>query len=197
MNYRKTIVLVGLLMGVAPNAVRAGLDFIIDSESSAVLFKIKNRDVSFVYGRFRKVSGVITVNRRVKPTELALEVQVSAKSLDTNSKKRDKHLKGKDFFNTRSNPKIKFKSTEATKLEDNKFKVKGEMEFMGIKKEIAVEFQVTGFKRIAGQKSRLGGQTTFTIKRSDFGMGKMVPEVADEVTIIVSLEGEFTLPPAG
>ena len=197
MTYGKTIVLVGLLMGAAPGALGAGLDFKIDSENSAVLFKVKNRDVAFVYGRFNKVTGVINVDRRVDPTELSLEIKVSAKSLDTNSKKRDKHLKGKEFFDSRSKPNITFKSTKATKLEDNKFKVTGELEFLGIKKEITVEFQITGFKRIRGGKSRLGGQTTFTIKRSDFGMTNMLSEIADEVTIIVSLEGEFTMPPAG
>lgn len=191
MTYGKTIVLVGLLMGAAPGALGAGLDFKIDSENSAVLFKVKNRDVAFVYGRFNKVTGVINVDRRVDPTELSLEIKVSAKSLDTNSKKRDKHLKGKEFFDSRSKPSITFKSTKATKLEDNKFKVTGELEFLGIKKEITVEFQITGFKRIRGGKSRLGGQTTFTIKRSDFGMTAFLEGngLGDEISLFITIEG--------
>ena len=44
---------------------------------------------------------------------------------------------------------------------------------------------------------RLGGQSTFTIKRSEFGLGAMIPEIADEVTVMVNIEGKFEMLPVG
>ena len=44
--------------------------------------------------------------------------------------------------------------------------------------------------RIHGGGYRIGFETTFTIKRSDFGMDFMMGGVGDEVRIIVSVEGE-------
>jgi polyisoprenoid-binding protein YceI len=37
--------------------------------------------------------------------------------------------------------------------------------------------------------SRVGYETTFTLKRSDFGMTNMLDAIGDEVRLIVSIEG--------
>jgi len=54
-----------------------------------------------------------------------------------------------------------------------------------------------GLKKVAPLTHRLGGQITFTVKRSDFGMDYMLGEIADEVTVMVNLEGEYKIPPVG
>jgi polyisoprenoid-binding protein YceI len=57
-------------------------------------------------------------------------------------------------------------------------------------------FEPTGLKKV-GVFFRMGGEATFTIKRSDYGMTHMLPEIADEVTVMVNIEAAYELPPLG
>ncbi len=171
--------------------------YAIDAEHSAVLFKVMNRDIAFIYGRFKSVTGTISADGRTKQTQIALKVEVNAHSVDTNSKKRDRELKSKKFFTTSKFKKITFESKTCKKLEGNDFELTGDLTCMGKTVPLTVVFEVTGSKGLGKGLYRIGGQATFTIKRSDFGLDAWLPEVADEVTVIVSLEGERYSAPAG
>ena len=118
--------------------------------------------------------------------------------MDTNSQQRDDHIKSQDFLNTTQYPTILFDSSKITavKKKKNTFKVTGDLEFHGVTKSVTFEATLVGEANTRmGQRSGFEGE--LTIQRSDFGMTNMLSEIADEVTIIVSLEGEFTMPPAG
>lgn len=173
------------------------LEYEIDSEHSTVLFKIMNRDISFIYGRFKMISGTISTNHKTKPTEFEMKVEVKPHSVDTNSRERDKKLKSKEFFYTSKFKTITFESKETKKLEDNKFELIGELTLMGKTLPLTVVFELTGAKSMGKGEYRMGGQTTFSIKRSEFGLDALIPEVADEVTVIISLEGKRKVVAAG
>lgn len=200
MNSGKVVtatLLVSLLTGGLTVRAAGLQEYVIDSEHSAVIFKVKNRDITFIYGRFKIVSGTISANRRRNPTRIEIKAEVKAQSVDSNSKSRDRHIKGKEFFNTSKFKVISFESKESKKLEDNKFELTGELTLLGKTLPLTVIFEVTGSKSLDRGQYRMGGQTTFTIKRSDFGMDAMIPGIADEVTVIVSLEAERKVAPAG
>ncbi len=181
----------------AQSVSQAGAKYEIDSENSAVLFKVKNRDVSYVHGRFKGVSGSISADSLFNPTSFTFNVVVKAGSVDTNSKKRDRHISGKEFFNTSKYRKITFKSKSCKKLEDNQFEVVGNLTMLGKSKEITVVFHLIGSKKIGPTDWRLGGEVNFTIKRSEYGMITALDTIADEVEVTVSLEGAVTIHPAG
>ena len=185
-----------VVAGGAKSAVAAA-EYKIDPAQSTVIFKVKNRDISHVYGRFNSVSGLIKVNELRNPSEFDFTVEIRSKSLDTNDKKRDKKLKGPDFFNASAYPKITFVGKTGKKLKDKKFELTGKLDILGAKKDLTVIFQLTGVKRIKRGEYRLGGESTFTVKRSDLGMSFMLPEIADEVTIMVNIEAFVKLRPAG
>ncbi|MGB2986202.1 MAG: YceI family protein [Phycisphaerae bacterium] len=182
---------------VAGGAGRAAAaEYKIDPDHSTVIFKVKSRDVSYVYGRFNSITGTIVVDNLRKPSKLEFNVEIKAKSLDTNNKERDRELKGADFFNTAKKPLITFKTKAVKKLEENMFEITGELSLLGITKELTVIFEQIGLKKV-NMTFRLGGQSTFTIKRSDFGMTHMLSEIADEVTVIANIEGGYVIPPSG
>jgi polyisoprenoid-binding protein YceI len=54
---------------------------------------------------------------------------------------------------------------------------------------MTVKVQRTGSGEDPWGGFRIGFETTFTIKRSDFGMNFMMGGVGDEVRIILSIEG--------
>ncbi len=189
--------LAAVVVAGGAKSTAAAVEYKIDPAQSTVIFKVMNRDVSHVYGRFNSVSGVIKVNELRKPSEFDFTVKIKSKSLDTNDKKRDKKLKGSDFFKASAYPKITFEGKTGKKLKDNKFEVAGKLNFLGAKKDLTVIFQLTGVKRINRGEYRLGGESTFTVKRSDLGMSFMLPEIADEVTVMVNIEAFIILRPAG
>lgn len=175
-----------------------GREYKIDSDNSSVIFKVKNRNTSYVFGRFNKISGTLSANKFRKPTQFKIDVEVEVKSLDTGNNKRDNHVRGSQFLNSRKNPTISFKTISATDVDDdNKFEVTGKLNFFGTSKEITVKCELVGVVEVDRLTRRAGILATFTIKRSDFGMDYMIPEIDDEVTITVSLEGLLKVTPAG
>lgn len=196
----RTIVLATLGAVLALGAVANGeVKYTIDKVNSSIIFKVKNRDIGYIYGRFNDVSGEIVINSRSRPTRLTIRAEVKSKTIDTNSRKRDKHLKMSEFFNASKNPVISFvtKSTKRIKRDGMRYELTGDLTMLGVTKEMTIVFELTGKKHLSSEIYRLGGQTTFTINRSDFGMDAMIPEIADEVTVIVTLEGEAKIVPSG
>jgi polyisoprenoid-binding protein YceI len=171
--------------------------FDVDGEHSSVLFGVQHLDLSHVYGRFNEISGKFLLDGG-SLDELSIYMKIDAGSVDTNSKKRDQHLKSQDFFNSKQFRDIIFKSTTFKMLEPNKYEVTGDLTLHGETKPVTAVVVHTG----TGDKgermgNRSGFETAFTIKRSDFGMNYMVGSgLGDEVKVIVSIEGHRTQPAA-
>ena len=110
-------------------------------------------------------------------------------SVDTNNdSKRDRHLKSQDFFSAKEFPKIAFKSTSATKLGDD-WEVAGDFTLHGVTRPLTATVKPTGSGADPMAK-KLGYETTFSFKRSDYGMTYGIGQKAlsDEVTVVLSVE---------
>ena len=116
----------------------------IDPDHSSVIFKVKNRDIVFVYGRFNTISGSIVTDTLRRPFKLEITAEVLAKSIDTNVRKRDRQLKGSEFLKVSKNPSITFKTKDSKKMDDGRFELVGELTLLGVAKEITVIFEPTG-----------------------------------------------------
>lgn len=169
----------------------------IDNVHSSVVFKIEHNKLTHVFGRFDDVSGTISIDRPHDPKKIEMNVELKATSVDTNDKKRDRKLIGSDFFNTARYKKITFKSKSCKPLEEKgHYEIVGDLTMLGKTVETTIDFHLTGIVRDKGG-SRLGGETTFTVKRSAFGMDKMLNALGDEVTVMVSVQAEAKMVPAG
>jgi polyisoprenoid-binding protein YceI len=160
----------------------------IDTVHSAVNFRITHMNVSATLGRFNKVSGSFTLDGDLAKSKV--EITVAADSVFTADKKRDDHLKSPDFLNTAQFPTITFKST-AVKAEGEKFAVTGDLELHGVKKPVTAVFELVGAgKHMMDDKQFLAGFLgEVTVKRTDFGMDKMVGPAGDEVHLTIAVEG--------
>lgn len=172
-----------LTTALAASAVRADDTYKVDPIHSTVIFRVNHLGTSWVYGRFDDVSGTFTVGD--KPS---FDMSVATDSIDTNNKQRDTHLKSADFFSVKEFPTITFKSTAVTSSGDKKFDVTGDLTMHGVTKSITVPMEFVG---AADTKmgSRAGYLGHFTVKRSDYGMDKMIGPVGDEIDVTVSTEG--------
>lgn len=171
------------------SSAHAAETYKIDPIHSSVIFSATHLGAANFYGRFNDVSGTVVFDKG-DPSKSSVHLEVKADSVDTNNEKRDQHLKSPDFFNAKQFPLITFKST---KVEpggaDGAFKISGDFTLHGVTKPITVDFKKVGEGKGMKGETRAGGETHFTIKRSDYGMKFMVGPVSDEVNIILSLEG--------
>lgn len=199
MNLVKRLVAAALVTSTVGSnvALAKGYVFKLDPDFSSVTFSVKHREISYVVGRFKKISGEIVADNVTKPNSLEFKIEVAAKSIFTNNKKRDSHLKGKEIFNARKKPKIEFTSTSIKRITSEKFELTGDLVLNGVTKTLVLSLDVGGPKRIAPLLYRLGVHATFTVLRSEFGLGEGLEDVDDAVTVTVDLQGEYELPPVG
>lgn len=159
--------------------------FAVDGTHSSAIFRVKHMNVAYFYGRFNDISGSYSLNG----DEAAFDITIKSDSVDTNSESRDKHLKSPDFFNAKQYPTIHFKSTTAKKVGKTTYEVAGELTLHGDTRALTMVVEKTGEGIGRRGEQRSGVETTFTIKRSDFGMDFMLQGLGDEVRVTVSLEG--------
>jgi polyisoprenoid-binding protein YceI len=176
------------LLGIIPFQAIAADTYQVDSVHSYVLFRIKHFDVGYSYGRFNEPTGSFRYDETT-PSNNSIELQVNAKDVDTNVAKRDNHLRSPDFFDVEKYPLIAFRSSSVKKLDNNSFQISGNLSLLGKTRPITVRVRQTGAGKDPFGNHRRGFETTFTIKRSDFGMDFMMGALSDEVDLTVSLEG--------
>jgi polyisoprenoid-binding protein YceI len=185
------------ILGTVASTLVAGLGLVgpagaadtyaADATHSSTVFRVKHMNTSFAWGRFNDIAGTFMLDE-ANPSASQLEFQVKADSVDTANAARDKHLKGPDFFNSVQFPTISFKSQSVAKT-GKVFEVVGELTLHGVTKPMTVKVIPTGTSKNPMGKPIAGIEATFDVKRSDFGMSKMVGPVGDDVWVNVSIEG--------
>jgi polyisoprenoid-binding protein YceI len=167
-------------------------NFEIDNSHTSVIFGVSHLGYSFTYGRFNKVSGKFTLDPK-GPEASTFQVAIDASSVDTNDAKRDEHLRGPDFFNAGEFPVISFKSTKVEGKRTDAgmtLLVTGDLTMHGQTRPVTLELQKLGEgPGPGGNGFRTGFNCQTKLKRSEFGMTGMVPNIGDEVAITISFEG--------
>lgn len=175
-----------LITMIAALHVRAD-DYALDVTHAAVSFQISHFGLSMTHGRFKDLKGSFTIDS-AKPSASKFELIAKADSVDTDNAKRDEHLKSPDFFNTKQHPVVSFKSTAVKAIKDG-YEVTGDLSLHGVTKPITVKLSGGKTAEFPKGVTRTGYTTNFTIKRSEFGMDKMLEGIGDDVQISVSFEG--------
>jgi polyisoprenoid-binding protein YceI len=84
-----------------------------------------------------------------------------------------------------------FKGTKVTFNGDNPASIEGNLTLLGVTKPVTLTVQRFKCNPASGNaKEKCGGVAMGKIKRSDFGMKRGVPSIGDEITLVVSVEGE-------
>ncbi len=161
----------------------------VDTVHSAVNFKIEHMKVSHTLGRFNKVTG--TLNLTKDPAASSVALSVEAGSIFTADKKRDQHLKGPDFLNVAQFPTVEFKSTKLEATSGANYRVTGDLKLHGVTKSVVADFEHVGSgASMMDPKMFLTGFTgTLNIKRTDFGMDKLVGPAGDNIELTIAIEG--------
>jgi polyisoprenoid-binding protein YceI len=176
----------GSAAAAAPALCVPEREIVIAREGSMVEFRASST--------FAKVVGVFQVwNVTFKLNsdtlaDSALDLKIAAESVHTGSGFKDKEVKGKNFFNVKDFPEIRFISTGV--LPDpnpQKFTMTGNLTLRGITRPVTVAFDVDNGP---DKLQKLKGN--FTFNRRDFGMTHNMAfnKIADTIRV----EIEFQLP---
>ena len=142
----------------------------IDSDKSRIDFEVDNFKWNTVDGTFTGMTGELIFD----PSDLissSFNVCIDAATVDTDSKKRDEHLRTDDFFHVEKYPTICFTS-ESIEKSGSSFITTGSLTMHGVTRTVKIPFSFDG--------------TTFSgsleVERYDYGVG------ADTGTFMVGNE---------
>lgn len=187
LRHSKWYVLSALVAVLGMFPATAGDQFSIDTGHSFVNFSVDHLGMSKAFGRFNKFDGSL---EKAADGSFKLSFTIETASIDTNSERRDKHLRNADFFNANQFPEITFVTTKVTKNGDS-YAFVGDLTMLGVTKEVTFQVQKTGEGKDPWGKHRIGMMATGKIKRSDFGMNYGLDNGAlgDTVELMASIEG--------
>ncbi len=142
----------------------------LDQHHTHLGFTAKHLAVSVVRGRFNKFEGHFE-SPDDDYTKARGEVKVEVASLESRSDQRDTHLRSADFFDAEKYPYITFKLTGIEPVDDENFRVKGELTVKEITKPITLDATVEGrMPDPFGAKERVGISARGQLNRMDFGL---------------------------
>ena len=182
----------GVGMGLATSAPAA--EWKVDASHTSVAFSVSHLFTS-VQGRFDSFDGTIDFDPD-DPSATVVRGKVAAESINTNNAKRDKHLRGGDFFHVEKFPEIRFESTGGIEnMQGKKGELPGKLTIHGVTKPVVLDVKFLGRGKDPWGNERAGFQANLTIDRKDYGLNwNAVLEtggvlVGDEVEIRIDAEG--------
>lgn len=159
----------------------------VDPLHSFVNFRIRHLGIGLVHGRFNQPEGMLLFS----PDNLdasRIDMSVKVANIDTSVADRDTHLKTPDFFDETKHPVIQFKGERFRKTGADEYEIDGVMSLRGVDKPLTVKARFIGQGKDPWGGTRVGFESVFTVKRSDFGMTFMLDGIADQVELTVSIE---------
>ena len=162
-------------------------------DHTQVLFSIMHLGLSPYYGRIGGATGNMTFSP-LDPTRSTLSVELDPRSLSTMSDAVSRALCADDAFACGKSPRITFRSTAIKRTGDTTGEITGDLTLAGVTKPVTLTARFHGgMQGPLGQDNyQLGFSAETTIKRSDFGLTKMIwnPTVSDEVKLLIAAEFE-------
>lgn len=170
-----------LLFSFSINA-QAQFNFKPSDEGSKIHFIIKNFGIN-TGGDLKGLSGSIEID----PYHLdkaVFNVSVEAKTIDTDNKMRDDHLRSGSYFDAEKFPLITIRSTRINLPKDKKtqaYYFTGTLTMHGVTKNVSFPFTTSS----KGKDQLFTG--SFQINRSDFGIGSSGGVMGSTVKISLSV----------
>jgi len=144
---------------------------------------------SYPAAQFAQGTGTLEFDE-TDPTMSSIKVIIPLASLNTGVPDLDEHLKSEDFFEVAKFPTATFVSTRVEKgMGMNRFKVTGNLTIRKVTKPVMLDVTLLKVgKNARTEVATIGFDARGTLKRSDFGLGAHVPQVSDEVQLLITTQ---------
>lgn len=143
--------------------------WVLDPTHSEITFKVKHLMISSVRGEFRNFNATIQ-SSGYDFSKASVTANILSGSVFTNNDDRDGHLKSADFFDSATYKELSFHGTSLNKLDDENYKLKGNLTVKGVSKEVALDVEFGGVNKDPWGNEKVGFSLSGKINRKDFGL---------------------------
>lgn len=175
----------------------------IDPTHASITWRVNHFGLSNYTARFKNFDATLTFN----PADVAansVEVTIDPASVETDyagdykaghadspyASWNEDLAKNPQWFNAAAHPQITFKSTGATQSSPTTGTLTGDLTFLGVTKPVTLDVTYNGVAQMpwAPDQDKIGFSAKTTLKRSDFGMAAYIPNIADDVEVVIEAE---------
>jgi polyisoprenoid-binding protein YceI len=162
-----------------------------DPSSSTIGFSV-HQFLGTTRGKFTSFSGRIEVDRE-RPENSSVTAQIDVRSIDTQIKKRDDHLRSAEFFNVEKFPRITFKSRSVKRTGPQAGDILGDLTMHGVTKPVTLHVKLLTPINETGRTR--WSVTTDPITRRDFNLmftpaAESVSGISQTVAINIEIEAK-------
>lgn len=180
------IALAGLVAAALPCAAA---EYAVYLGHVSIHFAVSHEDISFVRGRFDKISVAVQYDEGVQSG--AAVITVDPDSIDTGNRSIDNVLRSDQFLDAAAFPEIRFASERFVFDGDKLVAVEGRLWLHGVERPLRLTVDRFVCKEVSAgivRRHVCGGAFRTSFKRSDFGMTRFIPNVGDEVRLDIGIE---------
>ncbi len=165
----------------------------IDASHSEITFKVKHLMITNVTGSFQEFDATLEA-AQADFSDATISFTANTNSISTNNEQRDTHLKSDDFFAAEKFPTLSFTSTSFTKIDDEAYKLVGDLTIRDVTKQVELAVEYGGTMTDFYGQEKAGFEISGKINRKDFGLGwGAITEaggivVSDEVKLNVAVQ---------
>jgi len=166
----------------------------IDHAHSEISFKVRHLMIAHVKGTFTTFDAIIYTTRK-DFTTAQIDLWIDASSINTADEKRDKHLKGPDFFDVKNYEQIRFTSTSIKRSEtEEDYELRGTLTIKEISNEVLLNAEYGGISIDPQGNEKAGFTITGKINKIAWGLGWNKPltsgglMLSEEVAILCDVE---------
>jgi polyisoprenoid-binding protein YceI len=161
--------------------------YTLEPDYTQGVFRWNHLGFSNPAAQFSQGAGTLEFDQ-ADPSKSSVKVTIPLSSLNTGVPALDEHFRSADFFETAKFPTAAFVSTKVEKsVAADQLKVTGDLSLHGMTRPVTLD--VTVIKIGTNPRTSLptiGFEATARLKRSDFGLGKFVPQVSDEIQMKIT-----------
>lgn len=185
--WRLPATLAAALLALAAGAAAEPERYAIDPAHTFAHFAVSHLGFSLHRGRFNRSEGFVKLDPAAGRGRV--ELVIDAASVDTGDAELEKQLRGPNFLDVATHPTLRFVGERFAFAEGRPVAVDGTLTLLGATRPITLA--IDHFHCATHPLLRrwiCGANATATLRRSEFGMGKFLSMVGDEVTISVQVE---------
>ncbi len=172
---------------VDPANIPAGV-YSVDRNHTYVTFSYLHLGYTYPQLRFTSIDGELNLNGS-SMADSAVAIAIDTDSLDTKLPRFDTELKSLQYFNARDFPKITFTSESYEPTGASTGTLSGYLTIKGRTRPASLDVTINNaIQHPMLDVPAIGFSATGTVLRSDWGLSRNIPFVADEVNIRIEIE---------
>lgn len=188
--FRRKIAAAALALCALP-ALAAPQKYAIDPNHTYVTFSYDHFGFSHPVLSLGKISGELELDTG-DLTRSSVRVTLPLSGLHTGVPKLDEDLRSPNFLDAQKYPDITFRSTKVEKAGAHGLKVSGVLTAHGVSRPVVLAVKINKIaENPMSHVPSAGFEARTTLKRSEFGVARLVPGVSDELEVRISLDSHL------